>query len=231
MEGHGVRAAGRPKDPEKRSAIIDAAGRLFLELGFERATMDAIAAAASVSKLTLYSHFADKEGLFRALIAFKCGQHFEGRDFEQLTRLAPREAITRLGNGFVGLMYHPDVLAMYRVLVAGAKQDPRLNRAFYESGPAPTIAGLAQLLAHYDRQKLLRVPTPQLAADHLLCMLQGCAHFRALLNVEAPPSSAQLKAHVRDCVDVFLSAYAPARSALIRGAPRTRSPKSNRIGT
>ena len=54
---------------EKRAAILSAASQLFLELGFERATVDRIAQAAGVSKLTVYSHFADKEGLFVALIA------------------------------------------------------------------------------------------------------------------------------------------------------------------
>ena len=213
-----MRAPGRPKDPEKRVAILDAAGRLFLQLGFDRTTMDAIAAEAEVSKLTLYSHFADKEGLFRALIAYKCGEHFEGRDFEQLAGLPPQEALTRLGNGFVGLMFHADVLAMYRVLVAGATQDAGLNRAFYEIGPEPTIAGLAGLLAHYHNHSLLNVPKPTLAADHFLCMLQGCRHFRRLLNIEAEPSARQLKDHVKDCVAMFLRAYATRASSSRRSS-------------
>jgi hypothetical protein len=54
-------------------------------------------------------------------------------------------------------MFSRDVLTMYRALIAGAAQDPRLNLAFYETGSAPTIAGLAGLLAHYDKQKLLDV--------------------------------------------------------------------------
>ena len=51
---------GRPKDPGKRAAILDAAKRLFVSQGFERVSMDQIAAEAGVSKLTVYSHFGDK---------------------------------------------------------------------------------------------------------------------------------------------------------------------------
>ena len=55
---------GRPKDLAKRAAILDAAVRMFTRHGFEGASMDQIAAEAAVSKLTVYSHFGDKETLF-----------------------------------------------------------------------------------------------------------------------------------------------------------------------
>ena len=55
---------GRPKDLGKRAAILDAAKRLFLVQGFTGVSMDQIAAEAGVSKLTVYSHFGDKESLF-----------------------------------------------------------------------------------------------------------------------------------------------------------------------
>ena len=55
---------GRPKDPGKRAAILDAAKRMFVSHGFERVSMDQIAAEAGVSKLTVYSHFGDKDRLF-----------------------------------------------------------------------------------------------------------------------------------------------------------------------
>ncbi len=52
---------GRPKDLGKRAAILEAAKVLFIEQGYTGVSMDAIAAQAGVSKLTVYSHFGDKE--------------------------------------------------------------------------------------------------------------------------------------------------------------------------
>ncbi|WP_330970248.1 TetR/AcrR family transcriptional regulator, partial [Lysobacter sp. A3-1-A15] len=57
---------GRPKDLAKRAAILDAAKSMFTQYGFGGASMDQIAAEAGVSKLTVYSHFGDKETLFAA---------------------------------------------------------------------------------------------------------------------------------------------------------------------
>lgn len=59
---------GRPKDLAKRQAILDAAKRLFVSMGYASTSMDAVATEAGVSKLTVYSHFNDKETLFSAEI-------------------------------------------------------------------------------------------------------------------------------------------------------------------
>ncbi|MFS8202267.1 TetR/AcrR family transcriptional regulator [Streptomyces sp. CWNU-52B] len=58
----------RPSSARKRAAIIDAARGLFLREGYERTSMDGIAAAARVSKPTVYGHFGDKKGLFSAIV-------------------------------------------------------------------------------------------------------------------------------------------------------------------
>ena len=65
---------GRPKDPGKRAAILDAAKRMFVSHGFERVSMDQIAAEAGVSKLTVYSHFGDKDRLFAEAVRAHCEQ-------------------------------------------------------------------------------------------------------------------------------------------------------------
>jgi len=202
-------AAGRPKDLEKRQALLGAAARLFLEQGFERTTVDAIAARAGVSKLTVYSHFEGKEGLFKTLIAEKCSEHFEAREFGELASLGPREALLRIADGFLGLMFHPDVVALHRVLMnVASSEDSSINKAFWESGPAPTIESLAGLLARFDADGSLRVPLPYAAADQFLSMLKGVDHLRALLNIGEAPSARRLKALARDTVEMFLRAYA-----------------------
>ncbi len=51
-----------------REHILYAAKNVFLEMGFERASMDVIAARAQTSKRTLYAHFESKENLYLAII-------------------------------------------------------------------------------------------------------------------------------------------------------------------
>ncbi len=65
-----------PKVPAKqlrgaaaRKAVLDAAGAAFLADGFRGASIESIAAAAGVSRPTVYAHFADKEEVFRTIVA------------------------------------------------------------------------------------------------------------------------------------------------------------------
>jgi AcrR family transcriptional regulator len=67
---HRSSGRGRPVggSEQKRTAIVAAALRLFLRDGFERTSVDAIAAEAGVSKRTIYNHYGDKESLFLSVI-------------------------------------------------------------------------------------------------------------------------------------------------------------------
>jgi AcrR family transcriptional regulator len=58
-----LRSPGRPRDPRRDAAIRDAALVLLAEVGYERMTVDAIAAAAGVSKPTIYRRWAGKQEL------------------------------------------------------------------------------------------------------------------------------------------------------------------------
>ena len=58
----------RPGQPPGEAAILDAAVRLFSELGFDGVSMRAVARKAGVSKANIYHHFDSKEALYVAVL-------------------------------------------------------------------------------------------------------------------------------------------------------------------
>jgi AcrR family transcriptional regulator len=54
---------------QRRHLIVEAAGRLFAEHGYDGTRLDDVAAAAGVTKPILYRHFEDKTALYLALLA------------------------------------------------------------------------------------------------------------------------------------------------------------------
>src|SRR5215469_7793363 len=60
------------EDSSKRRQILDGARKMFMDLGFDGASMGEIARAAGVSKGTLYVYFADKNRLFEAIVEEEC---------------------------------------------------------------------------------------------------------------------------------------------------------------
>lgn len=57
------------RGPRAREAILDAARRQFLELGYRRASIESISTAAGISRPTVYAHFASKQEVFRTIVA------------------------------------------------------------------------------------------------------------------------------------------------------------------
>ena len=118
---------GRPKDLEKRAAILAAAKRLFPMAGFEGTSMDAIAAEAGVSKLTVYSHFTDKETLFVAAIRARCQDQVPDFLFDVDTSGPVRGQLEAIARAFLGLVTSPEAISLHRLLTASGSALPNVT--------------------------------------------------------------------------------------------------------
>lgn len=198
---------GRPKDLAKRKAILEAAKTLFLSNGYDGSSMDAIAAEAGVSKLTVYSHFTDKEKLFAEAVKSKCEEQLPTLLFELSDDVPVEQLLLSIARGFSELINSRESLELHRVMVSRAAQDPKLSKMFYEAGPQRVLHGMAELLRQADQSGKLRVADPLSAADQLFCLIKGGANFRLLIGCGEALQGAEAEAYVRDAVEVFLRAF------------------------
>lgn len=203
------RHSGRPKDLGKQGAILRAAKQHFLQHGFDRASLDAIAASADVSKLTIYSHFGNKDELFKAVIAAKCDESKLRDDYESLKSVPVREAFMQIAARFADMIFTQDVIDMHRIVIGESALKPKISELMYDAGPKPAKAALAEFLAYQHKSGTLSIPDPQAATRHFFCLLKGERHFKVLMNLEPLPNAREKAAHVKDCVELFLRAYAP----------------------
>jgi TetR/AcrR family transcriptional repressor of mexJK operon len=200
---------GRPKDPAKRKAILEAAKNLFLSNGYDGSSMDAIAAEAGVSKLTVYSHFTDKETLFSAAVKAKCEEQLPELLFELPADASIESVLLNIGRSFHQLINSRESLELHRVMVAMANQDPKLSRMFYEAGPLQILQEMTGLLAHANEAGKLRIDRPQNAAEHFFCLIKGGHNFRLLIGCGAALEGEEAELHIREVVELFIRAYRP----------------------
>ncbi len=207
----GAVGPGRPKDPAKREAILQAAKCLFMRHGYAGCSMEAVSAEAGVSKLTVYSHFQDKDTLFAAAVRSKCEEQLPDPLFELPEDMPIEEALQAIGEAFFALVNNPDTLEFHRLMVASAHQDPHLSRLFYEAGPQRVQAGMERFLAAACRQGKLSLPSTRVTADQFLCLLKGNLHFYLLTGCRGMPEPDEVQAQVRQAVELILRAHAPAK--------------------
>jgi TetR/AcrR family transcriptional repressor of mexJK operon len=197
---------GRPRDPERGRRILEAAQRHFNEHGLERASVDAIAADAGVSKMTIYSNFGSKEGLFQAVVRDRTvAVVAETSDAEALDPHHPEEALLTVGTRFLALA-RGDALGAMRAIYGVAGAQPEACRAFYKEGPERANGELAAYLRRAHSAGTLKVRNPRQAADLFLSMFLGSGHIRGLLKLEMPDPR-ENRALLREAVRVFMAAY------------------------
>ncbi len=202
---------GRPRDPERLRRILEAARSHFHAHGFERANLDAIAHDAGVSKMTVYSHFASKEGLFEAVIGTQTDGVVAARPgTAALDPQRPEAALAAVGAQFLSLMRDDDTIGQFRTMYAAAATQPEACAAFYRQGADRLMNELADYLRAAQSAGSLRVPQPRQAADLFLAMFLGDGHIRSLLRLPAPPALRD-KALLREAVRVFMAAFGRGR--------------------
>lgn len=195
-------------DNAKRRQILDGARRVFMELGFDGASMGEIARSAGVSKGTLYVYFADKNALFEAIVEEEClDQGKFAFDFDPA-----KDAETTLknfGRAYIEVLCRPDGGSAVRTVMAIAERKPELGRRFYERVLAHTINRLAGYLDAKVKEKHLIIDNTQLAAAQFMMMCQATLFQPYIFQAKPAPNTAQIEAVVASAIHLFLAGYRP----------------------
>ncbi|MFB8276210.1 TetR/AcrR family transcriptional regulator [Nocardia colli] len=169
----------REGSTQKRAAILSAARELFLADGFDRTSVDAVAARAVVSKRTVYDYFGDKHTLLQAVVG----------SISQSLIATIRRILDDTLTDRTEAADLEDVLVTFSMRIAADMLDSaeyatlqRLVRA--ETGQLPDgenpmadtpDEALAERFAAFGAAGLLDVPDPRLAADQFLALTFGVA--------------------------------------------------------
>ncbi|HET9599196.1 MAG TPA: TetR/AcrR family transcriptional regulator [Anaeromyxobacteraceae bacterium] len=203
-----VAARSSELSPQKRRQILAGARAIFAELGYERASVDRVAAHAGVSKATIYNHFADKKALFVACFS----EEADALRDELRNSLGDPEGDLRLGlarggEKLVGILLSPAIVCLYRHTIAEAGRFPEVGETLFERGPAVVYAAVSTWLRRWAERGALRLDDTRAAAVQFVMLCQGDLVIRAQLGVEPTPSAAELRATVRRAVEAFVRAY------------------------
>jgi TetR/AcrR family transcriptional regulator, mexJK operon transcriptional repressor len=205
----GKLAPGRPKDLAKRAAILEAAQRMFTLHGYDGASMDQIAAEAGVSKLTVYSHFGDKDTLFVEAVRGVCEALMP--DLFIAEAEGPlRPQLTAIATAFFALITSDEALSMHRMMMTQGS-DEHVRQMFWQAGPERVQSAFSDFLQARVRAGELAVPDIRRAASQFFCLLKGELHMRMASGLGDTPAQAEVDAHIAATVELFLRAYAADR--------------------
>src|SRR6516162_2389740 len=195
------------EDSSKRRQILEGARKVFMNLGFDGASMGEIARSAGVSKGTLYVYFADKNRLFEAIVEEETLE--QGKvtfNFDSARDVTT--ALTEFGQAYIALICRPGGGSAIRTVMAIAERMPEVGRRFYERVLEKTINRLALYLEAHVAQGELAIDDCEFAASQFMLMCQASLFLPFIFQAAPAPSPDRIKEVVTSAVRMFLAAYA-----------------------
>jgi AcrR family transcriptional regulator len=194
------------EDSSKRRQILDGARKVFLDLGFDGASMGEIARSAGVSKGTLYVYFADKSRLFEAIVeeeSLEQGKIAFNFDPERGIEIT----LPEFGRAYIQLLCRPGGGSAIRTVMSIAERMPDVGRRFYDKVLARTVNRFAAYLEARGQIGDLVVCDYELAAWQFMQMCQATLFQAFIFQAKPAPSAEQIATVVDSATRVFLAAY------------------------
>ena len=194
------------EDSSKRRQIMDGAHRVFMEQGFDGASMNEIARAAGVSKGTLYVYFPDKSRLFEAIVEQEVLE--EGKlAFNFDPTISAERTLRDFGRAYIEVLCRPGGGSNVRTVIGIAERMPEVGRSFYENVIEHTFNRFAEYLQARVKAGELIIADCTLASPQFLMMCQATLFQPYIFQAKPAPSRPQIERVVESATKIFLNMY------------------------
>jgi TetR/AcrR family transcriptional repressor of mexJK operon len=199
----GVGRPTRAQQELRHEELLNVALDIFLERGFEQATMEEIAVHVGMSKRTVYARYADKATLFKAAVRRAIERYTVPREaIEAVATDDLEETLAAIARLRIANVATPVATKLQRILSAQSYRFPELFNAAFEEGAGPTISFLSDLFMRYSAQGEINVTEPQRAATAFLSLAVG-GPARIIVSGNKLDDT-EIEKHIRFAVGLFL---------------------------
>ncbi|MBK1842681.1 TetR/AcrR family transcriptional regulator [Azospirillum sp. YIM B02556] len=193
----------RPRGESRRCEILDAALQVFLESGYNGATIDLVVAKANASKATIYNHFGGKDGLFSTIVKERTEHILSCIFVQDISDMDVPTALSQIARQLLTATMTPDALGIYRLILSEGVRFPELAQTFYRIGPEQITAHLARILVGWRERGLIVVDDPECTASQFLTIVLGEMHLRAVAGLLPADLEAAIDRNVCNAVELF----------------------------
>ncbi|MBL9046666.1 MAG: TetR/AcrR family transcriptional regulator [Tabrizicola sp.] len=211
----------------RERAFLDAALRCFAANGYSGTTMDQVAAAAGLTKPTLYQYFPSKEVLFARMMLEK--------------RNAMLQAFAAPGSGemvqqlhgfawsYTDTVMQPMMLSLARLILAEVQRFPEIGRVYQAAGPDQLLSALTGFLETQRAAGRLAFDDAELAAEDLWGLILSAPRTKALYHPDLALGRETLARYVTNGLQVFLRAYSTDPEADLARLALLKTPKAAEV--
>lgn len=198
---------GRPIDRRKDEAMWAATHALLFKNGPAAVSVEAVARLAGLSKMTVYSRYANREALIAAVIQRQADQMAASLCLVPDSQSNLQEALTAFGIRLLSFLLSETYLGFMRALRSAAAFPTDAMHTIFRFGPQSTLDNLAQWMRQAHRAKLANFRQPERSAELLLGMITGLDIVRAMYGEPCRHTRRTITQHVRWAVTAFVKLH------------------------
>lgn len=199
-------AGGRPSRAVSHRItpkLLKAGAQLFLRHGYEKTSMDAVAAKAGISKRTLYARFPGKAELFEAVVSSVLERSVRAFKESQAVHGTLEDALSEFATNLLEVVLVDDVIAVERVVTGEARQFPELAARLHQRFADYIVGVLSDLILHFEPERHRSPVDLRRDAELFLAMIVLPPLRRAVLFQSKPSLSDEDRAVAVRAVAIF----------------------------
>ncbi len=191
----------------RRQAFLTAARTVFLEQGYEAASVNDVVRLAGGSLATLYSQFGNKEGLFLAVLQDQYERTIVAMTPESVDNLSMEIGLQKIGENFLRTILMREQLGFFRLTVSEGRKFPETAVRYVSAGADK----VRDVVANHIRATCPTCEDADRAASFFLELVRSRHQYRALANDDYQPDEAEIRAHVASAISVLKHGALSAR--------------------
>ena len=208
----GVEAYQARVSSENRTRILEAAECEFFESGYAGTSLERVARRAELSTATVYRHFPTKASLFVATSVWSW-ENVRNRALDATPAGNPEQGLTMIGRDCARLLREPRIEALFRVVIAEARQFPDLGREMHEAGHSVYVDPLRAYLELEIAAGTIICEDVGVLVRQFLGMIHDSILWPRFLVVDLEISEAFAEEIVTDAVKTILARYGAPKKA------------------
>ena len=200
-----VRRGGRPTlaaARQRQEYLLEVAGAMFMKLGFDGTSIDAVAEAAEMSKRTVYARYRDKNELFSAVLRDLIERWLVPIHRFQSSDADLEPMLVEIARHLLTSALAPQAVSLYRIIIGEAERRPEFGRLAHSEGRQAGIRAIAAALKRH--QSKLRVGDLEQAAEQFMSLVIDSSLRLAALGIGGGDAD-DVEARVCAAVDLFLN--------------------------
>jgi len=199
-----VRRGGRPTvaDARRRQEyLIEVAGAMFMKLGFDGTSIDAVAEAAAMSKRTVYARYRDKNELFSAVLRDLIERWLVPINRFQSSNADLEPMLVEIARHLLTSALAPQAVSLHRIIIGEAERRPEFGRLANSEGRQAGIRAIAAALKRH--RSMLRINDLEQVAEQFMSLVIDSSLRLAALGIRS--GNPDIEGRIRTAVDLFLN--------------------------